>query len=410
MKAGTVIYSTVRPYLLNVAIVEQDYKPEAIASTAFAILHPHAFVSSRFVYHYLRSPSFVRYVESTQKGVAYPAISDGEFFTGVFPLPPFEEQKRIVDRIDELLSRCDELELQRNVQETKRHEARAAAVRQWLAGDDAGAVLLGEHFATLISTREDVIELRKAVLQLAVMGKLVAQDPGDAPASELLKQIAAEKTALVKAGRIRAPKPLEPILDAEKPYAIPAGWVWARLGEIGVWKSGSTPSRTNSKYYGGKIPWVKSGEVKQRRITGAEECITPLALKECSLHINPKGSVLVSMYGANIGDVGILDIEAATNQAVCACQAFTNIDKRYLLNLISSLKPNFISQGAGAAQPNISREKIIATVIPLPPLAEQKRIVARIDQLMQLCDVLERNIDATQAKQTELLEAVMARV
>ena len=96
------------------------------------------------------------------------------------------------------------------------------------------------------------------------------------------------------------------------------------------------------------------------------------------------------MYGANIGEVGILEIEAATNQAVCACQTYAHFDENYLLYLITSMKPYFLSQGAGAAQPNISREKIIATVFPLPPLPEQQRIVARIDQLMKRCDELEK--------------------
>lgn len=253
-------------------------------------------------------------------------------------------------------------------------------------------------FDVAFTAPNGVARLRQLILTLAMQGKLVPQDPTDVPAAELLEQIAAEKATLVKAGKIRAPKPLEPIAEAEKPYGIPAGWEWVRLGEIGVWKSGTTPSRTNSKYYGGKIPWVKSGEVKQGRIIATEESITPLALEKCSLHLNPKGSVLVAMYGANIGEVGILDIEATTNQAVCACQTFTKIDERYLLNLISSLKPHFIAQGAGAAQPNISREKIIATVVPLPPLAEQKRIVARIDELMSRCDKLESLRSAQDSK------------
>lgn len=182
------------------------------------------------------------------------------------------------------------------------------------------------------------------------------------------------------------------------------------MGDIGIWKSGSTPSRSNASFYGGNIPWVKSGEVKQGRINVTEETITQTALDKCSLHINEKGSVLVAMYGANIGEVGILDIEAATNQAVCACRTYTNFDENYLLYLITSLKPYFLSQGAGAAQPHISREKIVATVFPLPPLPEQHHIVARFDQLMALCDTLEQQIDTATGKQTELLNAVMAAV
>lgn len=151
---------------------------------------------------------------------------------------------------------------------------------------------------------------------------------------------------------------------------------------------------------------MKSGEVKQVRIRKTEETISELALEKCPLSINEKGSVLVAMYGANIGEVGILEIEAATNQAVCACKTYTNFDENYLLYLITGLKPYFLSQGAGAAQPNISREKIISTIFPLPPLPEQHRIVSRIDQLMTLCDTLDQQIDAAVSKQSELLNTI----
>lgn len=415
VKPNTVIYSTVRPYLLNIAIIERDYTPEPIASTAFAILHPFGKISSGYIYRYLRSPHFVKYVESTQKGVAYPAINDGDFFNGCIPLPPQKEQHRIVAKIDELMARCDALEKLRSAQQSKRLTVHAAAIQQLLniaepQQHQRAQQFLAEHFGELYSVKANVAELRKAILQLAVMGKLVPQNPNDQPASELLKEIEAEKQRLVKAGKIKTPKPLPPIKSEEVPYALPHGWEWVRLGEIGVWKSGSTPSRTNRNYYGGSIPWVKSGEVKQGRITQTEETITELALNECSLSLNPKGSVLVAMYGANIGEVGILEIDATTNQAICACQTFTALDERYLLNLISSLKPYFISQGAGAAQPNISREKIIATPFPLPPIVEQHRILARIDQLMALCDTLDQKINDATDKQTELLDAVMAQI
>lgn len=250
--------------------------------------------------------------------------------------------------------------------------------------------LLEQHFDVAFTAPDGIAKLRELILTLAMQGRLVEQNPADQPASELLKEIEAEKKRLVRAGEIKAPKPLPPITSEELPYQLPRGWARVRLGEIGTWKSGSTPSRNNYNYYGGNIPWVKSGEVKQGQITQTEETITELALNECSLSLNPKGSVLVAMYGANIGEVGILEIEAATNQAICACKTYRALDERYLLNLISSLKPYFISQGAGAAQPNISREKIVATPISLPPLAEQHRIVARIDQLMAYCDALDR--------------------
>jgi type I restriction enzyme S subunit len=253
------------------------------------------------------------------------------------------------------------------------------------------AQLLEQHFDTAFAAPDGIARLRELILTLAMQGKLVEQDVNDPPASELLREIDKERVSHEGTKTRRGKeKKLPPIKAEEVPYELPRGWEWVRLGEIGVWKSGSTPSRSNTSFYGGDIPWVKSGEVKQGRIKSTEETITQAALDKCPLQINERGSVLVAMYGANIGEVGILEIEAATNQAVCACKTYTNFDENYLLYLITSLKPYFLSQGAGAAQPNISREKIVATVFPLPPLPEQHRIVARIDQLMARCDALEK--------------------
>lgn len=250
--------------------------------------------------------------------------------------------------------------------------------------------LLEKHFDIAFSAPDGIKKLRELILTLAMQGKLVPQNQNDQPASALLKEIEIEKKRLVKERKIRAQSPPPEIKPEEEPFNLPKGWAWVRLGEIGFWKSGTTPSRANSAYYGGAIPWVKSGEVKQGRISSTEETITEKALSECSLNINPVGAVLIAMYGANIGEVGILEIEATTNQAVCACTAYSLVDKTFLLNLLMSIKQNFIGQGAGAAQPNISREKIINTIVPLPPLAEQRRIVVRIDQLMARCDELEK--------------------
>ncbi|WP_406826859.1 restriction endonuclease subunit S [Pedobacter sp. KACC 23697] len=258
--------------------------------------------------------------------------------------------------------------------------------------------LLEKHFEIALETPDGVAQLRKLVLKLAMQGKLVEQNLKEQSAHKLIEDINKEKVKLIKLGQIRKQKELKIVENDEVLYQLPSNWKWVRLNDFGTWKSGSTPDRSNSTFYNGNIPWVKSGEVKQGLINETSEKISELALKKCSLDLNPIGSVLVAMYGANIGEVGVLEIEAATNQAVCACQTFSLINNKYLFNLILSLKQNFISQGAGAAQPNISREKIINTVVPLPPLEEQKRIVEKIDQLMLLCDKLE----AERNRKTEL--------
>lgn len=237
---------------------------------------------------------------------------------------------------------------------------------------------------------EGIARLRELILDLAIRGKLVEQDGNDEPASLTLKKTVDANQKLIKEGKLKKIKALPDVEEREFPFELPKGWVFVRLNEVGEWGAGATPNRSNDKYYGGDIPWFKSGELVGDYIDSAEEFITELALKETSLRYNSVGDVLLAMYGATIGKSSILKVRATTNQAVCACTPFGCISNRFLLTLLKAYKPRFTNMGAGGAQPNISREKIIATVIALPPLAEQGRIVAKVDELMALCDKLEQ--------------------
>ena len=165
--------------------------------------------------------------------------------------------------------------------------------------------------------------------------------------------------------------------------------MWTNLGEIGCWQSGATPSRLNKEYYGGNIPWLKTGDLNDSIITNIPESITQKALDETSVRLNPKGSVLIAMYGATIGKVGILTFPATTNQACCACYEYS-INQMYLFYFLLANRDNFIAMGGGGAQPNISKEKIVSTNIPLPPLKEQARIVSEIEHWLSFVDVVEK--------------------
>ncbi|MDC9525953.1 restriction endonuclease subunit S [Pseudoalteromonas sp. Angola-30] len=254
-------------------------------------------------------------------------------------------------------------------------------------------------------------KLRELILELAVRGKLVPQDPSDEPASVLLERIAAEKAQLIKDKKIKLPKALPEISEDEKPFELPDSWEFARFNDLGEWGAGSTPRRGNIEYYNGSIPWFKSGELNSDYISESEEHISELALKETSVRYNNIGDVLVAMYGATIGKTSILSVRATTNQAVCACTPFNGFKNTFLLMLLKASKPRLIGMGAGGAQPNISREKIINTVIALPPTLEQHRIVAKVDELMSLCDALEaqteNSITAHQTLVEVLLEALL---
>ena len=245
-----------------------------------------------------------------------------------------------------------------------------------------------ESFGGLVEAAGGIGGLRTLAMQLAVQGRFTTCETGDGTAAQLLEGLRRHKSKLVSAKSIRGGQTVSEN-GIDPPFSIPATWVWTRFGEVGDWGSGSTPNRSMSAYFGGKTLWLKSGELNDGRVSTSEETITEKALKECSLRLNNPGDVLIAMYGATIGKTAILEVEATTNQAVCACTSFPGVFNEYLLLVLRAFKPLFVGQGAGGAQPNISKEKIVATPMPLPPFAEQKRIVARVDQLMALIDQLE---------------------
>ena len=264
--------------------------------------------------------------------------------------------------------------------------------------------------ADLRSAQQLIEKAKSSILNLAIRGKLVPQDPNDEPATMLLERIRCEKKELIKAGKLKKDKRESVIFRGEDnsyyetigsktvnikdelPYNIPSTWTWVRLGTIGNWGAGATPNRAHSEYYGGGIPWLKTGDLNDDYITEIPETITELALKETSVKLNPVGSILIAMYGATIGKLGILTKPATTNQACCACCPVEGVYNKYLFYFLMSHKSKFINCGIGGAQPNISKEKIVATLMPLPPINEQKAIVARIEKLGFLLNSINADI------------------
>ncbi len=197
-------------------------------------------VEPKFLVSFLSSPLIQNMIIDVQVGATREALTKGMIEQFDIPLPPLAEQQRIVAKIDELMAKCDALEALQQAQETQRTQTHQAAIQQLLTTDDTPAAwqFLQTHFETLYQDQANVKELRKAILQLAVMGKLVPQDPKDQPASELLKDIAAEKERLVKEGKIKKQKPLPAIGEDEKPYPLPQGWEWVRFEEVTINRDG----------------------------------------------------------------------------------------------------------------------------------------------------------------------------
>ena len=172
----------------------------------------------------------------------------------------------------------------------------------------------------------------------------------------------------------------EPANGGKESQKLPTGWVWKTIGEIAKTSSGGTPSRGRSDFYGGSIPWVKSGELGDRVVYETSERITVIGLNSSSAKIFPKGTLCIALYGATVGKLGILGMDAATNQAVCGIFLPESMDVWYLFRYLESKRRDLIEMGKGGAQPNISQEIVRQTKIPIPPLPEQRRIVAEIEK------------------------------
>ena len=156
------------------------------------------------------------------------------------------------------------------------------------------------------------------------------------------------------------------------------------LSNAGNWKSGSTPKRTNSNFYNGNIPWIKTGELNNSTIYGSLEKVTELALVKCSLPVNDIGNVLIAMYGATIGKLGIAGVELTTNQACCGCKPYNGIYNKYLFYYLMSIRQRLIEQAEGGAQPNISREKILRFPFVLPPTNYQYKLIEKLEIILKI--------------------------
>jgi type I restriction enzyme S subunit len=411
VRRGTVIYSTVRPYLLNIAVIDRDFSPAPIASTAFAILHPLSDLSSRFIFWFLRSPVFVRYVESVQTGIAYPAVNDAQFFVGLIPLPPILEQHRIVAKVDELMALCDRLEAEQTdarAAHTKLVETLLGTLTQSTDAAELAAnwQRLAEHFNTLFTTEASLDALKQTILQLAVMGKLVPQDPNDEPASELLKRIARERARLEAEGACKKWKPVLPGSKEEQPHSIPIGWLWARLPDVcHVVTDGEhiTPSYVESG-----VPMLSARHLGTDTLVFDDmKFVSPSVAAKCWSRCCPEErDILVVSRG---GGVGRTIISGARDYclmgSVLLFKPATVVNERYLCFYLNSNEGNEklrTTSGASAQQAIYIAHLKRDYILPLPPLAEQHRIVAKVDELTGLCDQLKADLVESRNRQTRL--------
>jgi type I restriction enzyme S subunit len=188
---------------------------------------------------------------------------------------------------------------------------------------------------------------------------------------------------------------------------LPTSWVWTKLNEISETTSGGTPSRRKKEYFGGNIPWLKSGELNKYVVNSAEEAITEDGLTNSSAKIIPSGTLLIALYGATVGKLGILGIDAAINQAICAISPYEGVSGKFLFWYLTGYREELLNIRKGGAQPNISQEIVREIPIPLPPFGEQVRVVARLEELFTRLDAGVEGLRKVKAQLKRYRQAVL---
>ncbi|GAB5514329.1 restriction endonuclease subunit S [Rhodopirellula baltica] len=380
-------------------------------------------------------------VQRSSHGTCRIATEDVERF--VVGLPPLAEQRRIVSKVEGLMSLCDTLESQRRSRESVRERASRSVLASLTIAPPATNTSpqrkqeiptatetlasawqrLSDHFDVLLDQPETVAHLRQSILQLAVQGKLVLQDPNDEPASELISEIAARKKELVDAKEIAKPKKL-PAFEPEKlPFDLPVGWEWVRLESVcEVITKGSSPKWQGVSYVDtpeGGIMFVTSENVGNYVMRKMD---TPKYVEEKFNEMEPRsilqrGDILVNLVGASIGRSAMWDRDdvANINQAVGIVRLVPDcrtVSRRYLLDYLNSPTCLEIMLGnrVTTAQPNISLSNVKHFPVPIPPEAEQKRIVSKVSVLLSQLDELSARLRSRQFTTDALLTALIHRI
>ena len=389
-------------------------RPSAIDNNCLGITISNE-IDLDWAYLLLTSLDFTQY----QAGTAVPALQQGVLERIPVGIPPLAEQHRIVAKVDELMALCDRLETSWKERKATRARLAAASLARLNAPDPDPAVFHNhaafalDNLAPLTARPNQIKLLRQTILNLAVRGKLVEQDPEDKPAGELLKRIAAERAALEKSGSIKKTKPLPPVSTADAPFDLPAGWTWARFPEIGIFGRGKSKHRPRNDpvlYEDGTYPFIQTGDVA--RSSGSIETYSSLyndvGLAQSAMW--PTGTLCITI-AANIADSGILTFDACFPDSVVGLIVHDSFeDARFFEYFLRTAKNDLREFAPSTAQKNINLGILMEVLIPLPPLAEQRRIVTRVDELMALCDRLEAGLAAGEETRGRLVEAVLWEV
>lgn len=377
-------------------------------------------INPLFVLLYLKAPMFLKVGETKMTGSAGQKRVPKDFFSGnPLPFPPINEQHRIVEKVDELMTLCDQLEQQTEAS-IEAHQVLVTTLLDTLTNSANAEELMqnwqlvAEHFDTLFTTEESIDQLKQTILQLAVMGKLVPQDLNDEPAANLLERIEEEKAQLIKEKKIKKQKALPPITDDEKPFELPNGWEWCRLSEVidperdisyGIIKLEAEPEL-------GGVPTLRCSDVKPGYIdlSGVRNVVEGIEEQYKRTRLQG-GEVLLNIRGTLGGVALVPDNLSGYNIArEVAMLAVSNaISGEYLRNLI--LSPFFWlmieSNLKGIAYKGLNLNLLREFVIPLPPRVQQNSIVRVTSSMTLVCDQLKQRLRDSQKTQLELTNAIV---
>lgn len=400
----------------KVALVEHIPHEAATFGGFLGVLRPW-FLEPRFVMALLRTPyARASLIDSASQTTNIANVSLGKLRPLAFPLPPLAEQSRIVTRVEALMRLCDALEAKGQL-EAAQHAQLVSTLLGTLTASTTPEELadnwqrVAQHFDLLLDRPEAIDALEQTLLQLAVRGLLVPQDPTDEPASALLQRIRAEKDRLIATGQIKRDKPLPPITDEEKPFELPVGWEWVRFPDLCVIAGGATPSKANPNFWIGDIPWVSPKDMKVPQIRDAQDHISGSAIQG-SLSLIPTGSLLMVVRGmilAHSFPIAETLVPVTINQDMKAATPYLADVLPFLLLVTTGMKSEILARVERSTHGTCKLEspKIFGMLIPLPPLPEQSRIVTRITALRRLCADLRQRLAERQSVQARLAEALV---
>ena len=387
-------------------------------TTELHIARPYTdYVSAFFILLNIKSPIYLKKGEAGMTGTAGQKRLAKDFFSFYpLPIPPFAEQHRIVAKVDELMALCDQLE-QCSESQLAAHQTLVETLLATLTDScDADELAqnwarLSTHFDTLFTTEASIDALKQTILQLAVMGKLVPQDPSDEPTSALLDRIAAEKARLVKEKKIKKEKPLPAIGENEKPFVLPQGWEWTRFGTVSYQITDG--AHHTPTYISEGVPFLSVKDISGGKLDFSNtRFISYEQHEELCKRCNPqKGDLLLT----KVGTTGIpVLIDTDTQFSIFVSVALIKFPisflcGNYLSMLVSSpfVKKQSEDGTQGVGNKNLVLKTISAFTLVMPPFQEQKRIVAKVDELMTLCDQLKSRLQTSQQTQLALAESLV---